>query len=415
MDRPGILDKSAQDPTSYLSVGRDITARKLAERQLAESERRLTLALEAGRQGVWELRLPNRWNRGRPRPGRAAAAAVRRIRRSISSGPRRPIIRMTGNGYGRPSSGGAWREANSYRSRPGVDLGDGDWSGCSISGAWPSGTGRGGRCGWSGLRSTSTSANRPSCIAGQRATVAVGAGGRDLGVWEYDLDSDRIHYDAICLARLGWAGERSEFVAARLRAGSCSRTGRTISPGYSPARGVAVSPRRDGSSTGCAAVRAAMPGLRTTPRLPSAAPTVAAAAGRGLGRHYRPQGSGDATGSFALHDPLRACRTGVPFGKALEQAMAPAADWCRWRYWRSTGRLQGDQRSPWSPGRRCRLDEIAAGCADNPPQRPGRAGSVATNSRCSPAELGPAPVIRFARRLGTVLRTPIVCRIRCRG
>ena len=40
---------------AYLSVGRDITARKLAERRLAESERRLQLALEAGRQGVWEL------------------------------------------------------------------------------------------------------------------------------------------------------------------------------------------------------------------------------------------------------------------------------------------------------------------------------------------------------------------------
>lgn len=37
-----------------LSVGRDITARKLTERRLAESQQRLQLALEAGGFGVWE-------------------------------------------------------------------------------------------------------------------------------------------------------------------------------------------------------------------------------------------------------------------------------------------------------------------------------------------------------------------------
>jgi diguanylate cyclase (GGDEF)-like protein/PAS domain S-box-containing protein len=40
--------------TGYLSVGRDITARKTAERRLADSEQRLKLALEAGGLGVWE-------------------------------------------------------------------------------------------------------------------------------------------------------------------------------------------------------------------------------------------------------------------------------------------------------------------------------------------------------------------------
>ena len=36
----------------------------------------------------------------------------------------------------------------------------------------------------------------------QRLRLALEAG--SLGVWEYDLTSDRIHYDAICLSRLGW-------------------------------------------------------------------------------------------------------------------------------------------------------------------------------------------------------------------
>lgn len=42
---------------AILSVGRDITARKQAERQLARSEQRLGLALEAGNLGVWETDL----------------------------------------------------------------------------------------------------------------------------------------------------------------------------------------------------------------------------------------------------------------------------------------------------------------------------------------------------------------------
>lgn len=42
----------------YLSVGRDISARKLAEQRQAWSEARLRLALDAGRLGVWEAELP---------------------------------------------------------------------------------------------------------------------------------------------------------------------------------------------------------------------------------------------------------------------------------------------------------------------------------------------------------------------
>ena len=65
--------------TGYLSVGRDITERKLAERRLAESERRLKLALEAGRQGVWELDVQSGRDQDRSGAGGAAAAAERRL------------------------------------------------------------------------------------------------------------------------------------------------------------------------------------------------------------------------------------------------------------------------------------------------------------------------------------------------
>ena len=104
MDRPGDSSTSLGRILGYLSVGRDITARKLAERQLAESERRLKLALEAGRQGVWELDFRTRLDRDRSRTGRAAAPAARRLRARSRVLRPRPIIRTTRTACAKPST-----------------------------------------------------------------------------------------------------------------------------------------------------------------------------------------------------------------------------------------------------------------------------------------------------------------------
>ena len=91
------------NPTSYLSVGRDITARKLAERRLAESERRLKLALEAGRQESGScasipVRSPSTARL------RSCCACPRAATRSTLSARPAPTIPATGNVSGRRCS-----------------------------------------------------------------------------------------------------------------------------------------------------------------------------------------------------------------------------------------------------------------------------------------------------------------------
>ena len=116
-------------PTSYLSVGRDITARKLAERQLAESERRLKLALEAGRQGVWELRLRHRRHRSTAR-SRSCCACRRAATSSTSSAPPAPTIPTTGSGSARPSRPWCAARAMPTGSRRGAGPATATGSGC---------------------------------------------------------------------------------------------------------------------------------------------------------------------------------------------------------------------------------------------------------------------------------------------
>ena len=203
-------------PTSYLSVGRDITARKLAERKLAESERRLTLALEAGRQGVWELRFDT--------GGITVDRALEELLRLPSGGYALDLERSAGTYHPedrervREAIGSVVRgESDAYRVEARRLTGDGDW-------IWVLNFGR---------VADRDPAGRPLRMVGttididqrkhaelhlqaseQRLRLALEAG--DLGVWEYDLATERIHYDAICGARLGWAGDRSDLAAAEV-------------------------------------------------------------------------------------------------------------------------------------------------------------------------------------------------------
>ena len=191
----------------YLSVGRDITARKLAERRLAESERRLKLALEAGRQGVWELDFQTRL----VEIDRALEELLR-----LPPGAYDLDVKGAGETY-HPDDQERVRLAieavldgktDSYRIEARRRLGDGGW-------CWVLNFGRVAERDESGrpLRMVGTTidinqrkqAELDLRDREQRLRLALEAG--SLGVWEYDLASDRIHYDAICLSRLGWGTE----------------------------------------------------------------------------------------------------------------------------------------------------------------------------------------------------------------
>ena len=226
MESTGRSSTSLAEILGYLSVGRDITARKLAERQLAESERRLKLALEAGRQGVWELDFRTRL----VEIDRALEELLR-----LPPGAYDLDVRGAGETY-HPDDQDRVRQAidavlrgetNSYRIEARRRLGDGGW-------CWVLNFGRVAERDGSGrpLRMVGTTididqrkqAELDLRDREQRLRLALEAG--SLGVWEYDLTSDRIHYDAICLSRLGWGAERCEWSFARDdRADSCSRPG----------------------------------------------------------------------------------------------------------------------------------------------------------------------------------------------
>ena len=189
VDRSGIL-RRGRAGHGYLSVGRDITERKLAERRLAESERRLKLALEAGRQGVWELDCPERPHQGRPGAGGAAAPAERRSTISTSSARPRPTIQTTGRscvGPSRPSSGAT---ATPTGSRPGVGPATATGLGAQFRPRRRSG--RGGQP----VRMVGTTidinqrkrAELHLRESEQRLRLALEAG--SLGVWECDLATD---------------------------------------------------------------------------------------------------------------------------------------------------------------------------------------------------------------------------------
>jgi diguanylate cyclase (GGDEF)-like protein/PAS domain S-box-containing protein len=208
------IDRAILDETGavigYLSVGRDITARKLAERQLAESERRLKLALEAARQGVWELDFTTR-----------RVEIDRALERLLRLPPGAYDLDLAGaaetyhpddrDRVRQAIAAVASGDADAYRIEARRRLGDGGW-------CWVLNFGR---------VAERDAAGRPLRMVGttididqrkqtelhlrdreQRLRLALEAG--SLGVWEVDLAAERIRYDAISLARLGWGADRCE-------------------------------------------------------------------------------------------------------------------------------------------------------------------------------------------------------------
>jgi diguanylate cyclase (GGDEF)-like protein/PAS domain S-box-containing protein len=197
--------------TSYLSVGRDITARKLAERQLAESERRLKLALEAGRQGVWELDFATR----RIEIDHALEDLLR-----VPVGAYQLDIEGAADTYhpdDREQVGAAIAavvagETDAYRVEARRRRGDGSYF-------WVMNFGR---------VAERDPQGRPLRMVGttididQRKEVELSLGDREqrlrlaleagnLGVWECDLGAETIHYDGLCLSRLGLDPQRHDW------------------------------------------------------------------------------------------------------------------------------------------------------------------------------------------------------------
>ena len=233
MDRPGILRRVW--PDHGLSVGRPRHHRAQAGRTPAGRER---AAAQAGAGG----RPAGRLGAGLPRRGRIRVDhALEELLRLPRGGYELDLERSAETYHpddreigARAIDGrGPWRERRLPGRGHGVGPATAIGSGCSISAASPIVTRRGGRCGWSAPRSISTSASRPSCtcaIASSGCRLALEAGG--LGVWEYDLAADRVRYDAICCARLGWDLESHEHSRWReaVRADPSPRSGQGARP-----------------------------------------------------------------------------------------------------------------------------------------------------------------------------------------
>ena len=204
------LDEEGR-PTAYLSVGRDITARKLAERRLAESERRLKLALEAGRQGVWELDFTTRQI--------GIDHALEDLLR-LPVGAYHLDIEGAGDTY-HPDDREHVRaaiaavvagETDAYRIEARRRRGDGSYF-------WVMNFGRVAERDAQGrpLRMVGTTIDidqrkEAELSLGdreQRLRLALEAG--NLGVWECDLRAERIRYDGLCLSRLGLDPQRRDW------------------------------------------------------------------------------------------------------------------------------------------------------------------------------------------------------------
>ena len=204
------LDEEGR-PAAYLSVGRDITARKLAERRLAESERRLKLALEAGRQGVWELDFTTRQI--------GIDHALEDLLR-LPVGAYHLDIEGAGDTY-HPDDREQVRaaiaavvagETDAYRIEARRRRGDGSYF-------WVLNFGRVAERDAQGrpLRMVGTTIDidqrkEAELSLGdreQRLRLALEAG--NLGVWECDLRAERIRYDGLCLSRLGLDPQRRDW------------------------------------------------------------------------------------------------------------------------------------------------------------------------------------------------------------
>lgn len=210
----------------YLSVGRDITARKLAERRLAESERRLKLALETGRQGVWELDLTT---------GRITIDHALEKLLGLPAGSYALDWAAAASTY-HPDDRHLVRSALVRAITGRTDVCQVEARRIRADGTflWVSNFGRvterdaAGRA--TRMVGTTTDIDQRKEIElnlrdrEQRLRLALEAG--NLGVWEYDLATDRMHFDSLCLTRLGcdpaqsyWTlGEMLELVHPRDRA-----------------------------------------------------------------------------------------------------------------------------------------------------------------------------------------------------
>ena len=202
--------------TAYLSVGRDITARKLAERRLAESERRLKLALEAGRQGVWELDFTTR---------RIGIDHALEDLLGVPVGTYQLDIDGAGDTYHPDDrehvraaiAAVAAGETDAYRVEARRRRGDGSYF-------WVLNFGRVAERDADGrpLRMVGTTIDidqrkEAELSLGdreQRLRLALEAG--NLGVWECDLRAERIRYDGLSLSRLGLDARRRDWSLAEV-------------------------------------------------------------------------------------------------------------------------------------------------------------------------------------------------------
>lgn len=204
---------------AVLSVGRDITARKLAERRLAESEQLLKLALEAGHQEVWEAAvrdaqgtlevrcgghgrsgLDGALQRYHPQDRQRLAGAIASLLRGEAETVRLEVRRRT-------EAAGA--EAEEERK---------GWAWLQVTGrvAERDGAGRPVRLvGTMADIQRRKEAEEHLRESEQRLRLALEAG--SFGVWESDVATGTVRFDPGLVARRGWQVGRGELALAEVR------------------------------------------------------------------------------------------------------------------------------------------------------------------------------------------------------